>query len=254
MTAELIGVWISALLTLAIFSFLYKDNPIYKFAEHLFVGVSAGYTFIQAITGTLIPNLIDPLRKAASGTDASGWFRLGALLLGFMMLLRLVEKTRWISRWPLALMVGTFAALRMLGHAQSDLVKQINGTMIPLWGAGLPWLLWEGASIVNHIILIVGVLSVLIYFFFSLEQKTPLKQVGYVGTFFLMVTFGSSFGYTVLGRVSLLIGRVQDLYLFSEARYHYASLICSVAVTGFLVVWEIFNRRKGKRGQSDQTG
>ena len=33
----------AAFLTLAIFSFLYKDNPFYKFAEHLFVGVSAAF-------------------------------------------------------------------------------------------------------------------------------------------------------------------------------------------------------------------
>ncbi len=32
----------AAFLTLAVFSFLYKDNPMYIFAEHLFVGCSAG--------------------------------------------------------------------------------------------------------------------------------------------------------------------------------------------------------------------
>jgi len=36
-----IGTWVAAFLTLSIFSFLYKDNPFYKFAEHLMVGVSA---------------------------------------------------------------------------------------------------------------------------------------------------------------------------------------------------------------------
>jgi len=42
-----IGIWAAALLTLAIFSFLYKENPIYRFAEHLLVGVSAGYYLVQ---------------------------------------------------------------------------------------------------------------------------------------------------------------------------------------------------------------
>jgi len=37
-----VGIWVGALLTLCIFSFLYKDNPLYKFAERLFVGVTAG--------------------------------------------------------------------------------------------------------------------------------------------------------------------------------------------------------------------
>jgi hypothetical protein len=40
---EMFGIWVAAFLTICIFSFLYEDNPFYKFAEHLFVGVSAGY-------------------------------------------------------------------------------------------------------------------------------------------------------------------------------------------------------------------
>ena len=42
-TAELIWNGVAAFLVLSIYSFLYKDNPFYKFAEHLVVGVSAGY-------------------------------------------------------------------------------------------------------------------------------------------------------------------------------------------------------------------
>jgi len=40
---EMISIWIAAILTLGIFSFLYKDNPLYKACEALFVGVSAAY-------------------------------------------------------------------------------------------------------------------------------------------------------------------------------------------------------------------
>ncbi|MBN1901930.1 hypothetical protein JW926_11465, partial [Candidatus Sumerlaeota bacterium] len=86
---NLLGVWISAFLTLAIFSFLYKDNPIYKFAEHLFVGISAGYAFIQAIAGTLRPNLFEHVKTAVETGDVSGYARLGALVLGVMILMRL---------------------------------------------------------------------------------------------------------------------------------------------------------------------
>lgn len=241
---EILGAWMAVFLTLAIFSFLYKDNPIYKFAEHLFIGISTGYILIQSITGTLIPNLYHPLREAALGGPSKGFFRLGALVLSVLLLMRLSRKTSWISRWPLALMIGAYAALRMTGLAQSDLVEQINATMVPVTGADLPWVAWEGSSVINHLVLFVGVVSVLIYFFFSVEQRTPLRQIGAVGTFFLMVTFGSSFGYTVLGRISLLIGRVQDLYTFAEPRYGYASISCGILAVVFLVAWEVRNRRR----------
>ena len=56
-----LGIWLAALLTLFVFSFLYKDNPLYKFAEHLFVGVSAGYYIVLNFWTVVIPNLWDPL-------------------------------------------------------------------------------------------------------------------------------------------------------------------------------------------------
>ncbi|MBN1903208.1 hypothetical protein JW926_17950, partial [Candidatus Sumerlaeota bacterium] len=169
------------------------------------------------------------------------------LVLGVMILMRLFPKGKWISRWPLALMIGAFAALRLTGLAQSDLVRQINGTMIPIYGKDLAWFSWEGASRINNFILISGVICVLVYFFFSREQKTPIKQISYIGTVFLMITFGSSFGYTVLGRLSLLIGRVQDLYVYAERRNGYASIVCAIIVILYLVIWERMNKSR-KRG------
>ena len=56
-----VGIWVGALLTLCIFSFLYKDNPLYKFAEHLFVGVSIGYVVMQQYYNVLLPNLFERL-------------------------------------------------------------------------------------------------------------------------------------------------------------------------------------------------
>lgn len=239
--ATIVGVWISAFLTLAIFSFLYKDNPIYKFAEHLFIGVAAGYTLMQAYTGVISPNLLEPLHKAFTGESPENFKRLFALVMGVMLLLRLFPKISFVSRMPLALMIGAFAALRMTGLAQSDLIEQARGTLVPLRGEHLPWFAWEGASVFNHLVLIVGVISVLVYFLFSIEQKGLPKKIAGVGTIFLMITFGSSFGFTVLGRVSLLIGRAQDLYTFAEPRYGYASIFCALGIIAYLVIWE---RRK----------
>ena len=63
-----VGVWVAAFLTLCIFSFLYRDNPFYRFAEHLFVGVSAGYYIILNFWTVVVPNLWDPLVKSLGAT------------------------------------------------------------------------------------------------------------------------------------------------------------------------------------------
>ncbi|OPX25397.1 MAG: hypothetical protein B1H05_03925, partial [Candidatus Cloacimonas sp. 4484_140] len=58
---ETIGIWIAAFLTLCMFSFLYKDNPFYKFAEHLFVGVSMGYYIPYTYYNAFLPYAYEPL-------------------------------------------------------------------------------------------------------------------------------------------------------------------------------------------------
>jgi hypothetical protein len=61
------------------------------------------------------------------------------------------------------------------------------------------------------IVMVVGVISTIIYFYFSKEHKGALGFVAQVGIWFIMISFGASFGYTVMARVSLLIGRAQFL-------------------------------------------
>ena len=63
----------------------------------------------------------------------------------------------------------------------------------------------------EDILLTLGVITGLIYFFFSKEHKGALGGAAKVGIWFLMISFGASFGYTVMSRMSLLIGRIYFL-------------------------------------------
>src|SRR4030043_1016893 len=123
----IISGFLIAFFTLAIMSFLYKDNPIYKLAEHIYVGVAAGYLLVLAVVQTIKPNFWDCVAPLFTAAHGGQWIRLGAGIFGIMFLLRLHKKTSWVSTFPLAVMVGTFAALRMTGLANSDLVGQLNG-------------------------------------------------------------------------------------------------------------------------------
>ena len=100
---ELIGIWCAVLLTLSIFSYLYGDNPFYKAAEHIFVGVSAGYIFTITFWDTIWPNLFGRLFpsfvKAGFDFDFSYIF---PLILGIFMLFRLSKKYDWLSRISIA--------------------------------------------------------------------------------------------------------------------------------------------------------
>jgi hypothetical protein len=198
-----VGVWIAALLTLGIFSFLYKDNPAYKLCEHLFVGISAGYYVVLNYYSVVKPNLFDPLFHDF-GSDRH-YLLLIPLALGILLFSRFFPKGGWLSRWSIALILGVYPALRITGFGQGDFVEQVHGTMLPLWVPG------QLGTTVGNWFLIVGLLCTLIFFFFSKEHKGALGGTARLGVFFLMVSFGASYGYTVMARISLLIGRVMFL-------------------------------------------
>ena len=208
--------WIGALLTLMIFSFLYKDNPFYKFAEHLFVGVSAAYWMVIGIWSTLMPNLVGRIAPSAlqgvinMPEDARPQYHfIVPAVFGLLMLTRLVEKISWFSRWAMAFVIGFAAGTNFTRYLQSDFVGQIYNSMLPLVVVSSGHVA-IGATF-SAIVLIVGVISALIYFFFSKEHTGVFGATSRLGIWFLMVAFGAAFGYTVMARISLLTGRMQYL-------------------------------------------
>ena len=211
-STELIGLWVAALLTLAIYSFLYGDNPLYKFSEHIFVGVSAAYGAAIIYHQALVPKLVQPLSEGLIqpllASDVSGivWTKATLVipgLLGVLIFGRFFRGYQWLSRWPIAFVMGLGAGLSIPRSIQSLVLKQMHGTMQPVWpltGGGF-----------DNLLLIVGVVCTLAYFYFSLPHRGVMGGLSRVGIWFLMVGFGAGFGNTVMARISLLIGRIQFL-------------------------------------------
>ncbi len=194
--------WVGALLTLCIFSFLYKDNPFYKFAEHLFVGISLGYSIAVTWHNAVFPELYVPLFR---DFHLANLRLLIPFILGLMYLTRFIPKLSWMFKLPIAFLLGLFSGAAIPREFQANIIKQIQGSLL----TADSFARWDIALFA--IVGFVGVLCSLLYFFFSRERKGILKPASEIGIVFLMVGFGASFGYTVMARVSLLIGRVQFL-------------------------------------------
>ena len=200
---EGLGVVVAAGLTLALYSFLYKDNPFFKMAENLFVGVAAAYVFGQYWYPTIYGEIWVRLSGLSKGQGVSGdgWL-LAPTLLGLLMLTRFSQRFSWLSRLSFAFFVGLGAGLTIPRTISSFILAQIEATIQPLS--------WSLAGF-NLLVILVGVVSVLIYFFFSMEHKGAVGKVSRLGIAFLMISFGASFGYTIMARLSLLIGRISFL-------------------------------------------
>ncbi len=187
-----VGTVVAAFLTLAIFSFLYRENPFFRFAEYLLVGLSAGYFTVVAVQGTLVPKVLEPLK-------AGDFWVVIPLILIILILGRLTEETRPASRIPLALVIGAGAGVAVPALLQARILVQLSATMKPLDSAA-------------NVLILVGVITTLVYFYFSREHKGWWGRLASVGTWYLMIFFGATFGNTVMSRISLLIGRLEFLF------------------------------------------
>ena len=267
---ELLGAWVAVFLTLAIFSFLYKDNPFYKFAEHAFIGISAGYGLSIGFWTIIQPNLLGRLWPANQYSD-SFWYSiydvlnsifpsiypdggidkghnmdltyLLPLILGMMMILSIFKRFNWMARWGIAYTVAIAAGLRAYGLLNSYILNQVKATIVPLANTGNPLFHITDPSLLNNIIILVGTVTGLLYFFFSKEQTGVFGQVTRVGIYFLMISFGASFGFAVMGRISLLIGRFVDLISYSKAEYHHATIWILIMMFAILLYSAITEKK-----------
>jgi hypothetical protein len=121
-------------------------------------------------------------------------------LLGILMFARFVPKISWISRISLAFVIGNTAGITLIQQLHGIVIPQTRSTFLDV-------------SNISGLVMIIGVITTIIYFYFSKEHKGILGLGAQAGIWFIMIAFGASFGYTVMARVSLLIGRVEFLLL-----------------------------------------
>jgi hypothetical protein len=205
----------AALITFAIFSFLWKDNPFYKFAEHLVVGVSAGYWVIILYRTSLVPKLVEPLTRVFSGESATvgDVLVIIPMVLGLLLFTRFVPTLAWISRITMAYILGIGSGAAIPLVLQTGVIQQVY-PMMAMFLPGHTVGTWDW---ITNFLVLGGVLCGLAYFFFSARHEGLIGGMSKVGIWTLMIGFGASFGYTVMSRISLLYGRV-DFLLNSWAK------------------------------------
>ncbi len=196
------GLIVAAGVSLALYSFLYKDNLVFKLAEHAYVGVVAAYELTQVWFQNILKDIINPL-TGQSDSPEPVWSIILPTLLGILLLSRLVGKAVWLSRLAFGLIVGLGAGLLIPRRISAYLIQQVEPTVTAVFPA-------TGFDFTALFVLI-GVVSVLVYFSFSIPHTGAVGVVSHVGIWFLMVAFGASFGYTVMARLSLLIGQLTFL-------------------------------------------
>jgi hypothetical protein len=217
MTTDLIFGAISFLLTIMVLSYLIGDNVLFRFAIHVFVGVSAGYVAAVAIYQVIWPYLLIPLVTASMLERA---LLIVPLVLSALILMKISPRLSWLGGPAVGYLVGAGAAVAIGGAALGTILPQVNAAAEPFDVIGLtqrgvsPW-----QSVFNGVVMMVATISTLAYFHFGAKRKADgsvqrnglIEIVAWVGKLFVALTLGVLFAGVYAAALSAFVERIQSL-------------------------------------------
>jgi hypothetical protein len=216
--ADIILGLISCILTIMVLSYLVGDNPLFRVAVFIFVGVSAGYVGAVALYQVILPKVIMPLVNDPRANLAL----LIPILLSLLLLAKIFPRISWLGSASMAFMVGVSAAVAIAGALIGTIVPQFIAAIAPF---GLEDSTGVGSIIENlaeGAIMLLGTVTALAYFHFGVKSSAggagstnPVMRVlGLIGQFFIAVTFGVLFTGAYAAAVSALIGRMYFIWTY----------------------------------------
>ncbi|MFZ1041044.1 MAG: hypothetical protein WCA79_02180 [Anaerolineales bacterium] len=212
MSPDLIEGFIAFLLTLFIFSYLIGDNPLFRIAVYIFVGVSAGYVASVAWRQVIWPDLFLPL---ITGPFAQKTLLAIPLILSALLLTRVSPRLTQLGMPTMALLVGVSAAVAVGGAVTGTLFPQIGATINMFDTHSATSAAQLAGMLINGAWILAGVTTTLVYFHFgarttsdgSVRRFGLIELIAFVGSIFLAITLGVLFAGVYSAALTALIDR-----------------------------------------------
>ncbi len=219
---DIFVVSIAAVLALMIYTILYRENPAFRLGEHILVGATVGNAVVQAVFQ--IQNVaLTKFQKGMETGDVTGILYIIAIILGILLYFQFSSKYKYISKISIALMLAVGLSLSIRGLISVNVVGQIIGAMQPL-------------NSVQNIVYLIGVVCVLLYFVYEKKVSNIIGPLPKIGRYVLMMTMGAYFANVLMGRVSLVIGTLNDLFV--APAYYF------IPIALLIVIADSLSRRK----------
>ncbi len=218
MSIEIISAFIGLILTLMIFSYLIGDNPLFRIAVYLFVGVSSGYAATVVVYDVLLPKL-----SLFQTNDVNQLIlAIIPLLFGVSLLAKLSPRISWIGNFAMAVLVGVGAATAIGGALLGTLTPQFRASIeafdVRSLGSGLQVVskLFEG------VVMLGGTVFTLASFHFSAgrtadgtpKRNSVIEGIAWVGRIFNAITFGVLFAGVYMAALTAMIERLSSVINF----------------------------------------
>lgn len=191
--SELLISIMGTILTYMMWSYLYKENPLYRLAQNIFIGFWMGYYFVNGVQGIWSKGILEGI--------AGNYGVLLATIFGFLIVIRLfVKRVAWYARLPILVIVAVGYGVALTSMIKAEIIAQIAASILPL-------------NNLDNIIVAIGVIIVVFYFFFSIEHKGILSYVSRTARYLLMISFGANFGFGYIARISKVIPPIKNFIL-----------------------------------------
>lgn len=223
---ETLVIWVGALVTLAVFSYLARDNPVYRIVQHAALGSAVGIGLVVLWRQVLYPRWALPIADSmhalgralagegpAEAGQLTGLLWILALVPGSLWYFQLSRKWVGLSTLITGLFVGAAAGLAIKNQILLTL-PQVSASIRPLGLADADGHVTAAsvATWANNIVFLVMLLAALLYFFFTIPTgQAVLRGPLRLGRLTIMLCLGGLFGGTVMTRVAYLLERLTFL-------------------------------------------
>ena len=215
MPIDLISALLGLILTLMVFSYLIRDNPLFRVAIYLFIGVASGYAATVVWHSIILPKLIQPV--AALNPIA-----LIPFIFAISLLAKLSPRISWLGSFAMAVLVGVGAAAAVGGAVIGTLLPQAQAAIgrFDILSAASPG---EMVSrLFQGLIMLGGTVFTLASFHFSAGRAadgTPqrnriIEGLAWVGRIFIAITLGALFAGVYIAALTALIERLSFIINF----------------------------------------
>ncbi len=213
---DLVWTGVGFILSLFILSYIFGDNPLFRFALYLFIGVSAGLIAVVIIYHVLIPRMVMPL--ISSETVLQKAILLIPLIMSGLLIFKLSPKYSKVGSLPMAYLVGIGAAILIGGAVFGSIIPQTDST-IQAFGITPRGGLSPVTQLISAIILLIGTISSLVFFHFGAKQKAGkpiqrsrmVKSLSKIGQIFIAITLGSVFSGVLISAITALVTRLGEM-------------------------------------------
>jgi hypothetical protein len=218
--SDLIWTLVSFILTLMVLSYILGDNPFFRFASALFVGVAAGYVVVISFYQVVLPKLLLPLIQPQVSL-AEKALLLIPLALAILLLLKLSPRTSRVGNSTMAYLVGVGAAVAIGGAVLGTIFPQVGATinlfdMRAASAAGNSL----GGQLLEGVYVLAGVSATLLYFYFGVRAKPDvepqrhpaIEAMAQAGQIFIAITLGSLFAGVYAAAIASLVERAQFIW------------------------------------------